>query len=777
MTSVDWEEVKRLAADFQKAQLTSTLQKLSERNCIEIITTLIENKLLDVIFTNDGKEYVTPEYLGKEIKDELYVHGGKVSLVDLAQILNVNLSHITKIVADIEKHDRGLKVVLGQLIDKSYINKIAEEINDKLVQHGSLNVAELTLTYDLPSDFLQSVIEKELGKIIHATQDSQDPKLFYTESFITRNKTKIRGALSAITKPTPLSAILGQCGVPERIFFSILDSLQEVKQVPGVVTGKQGGNSIYIPTIYSKSQNEWVENFYKQNGYLEYDALTRLGISDPSGFVKRHFPKENMIFLKSVAVGTVVMDQVDANIEEIIATGSFVDIYPLLPSVFSDEDAEILLKLATKKTKANVHIYAKTIAVSDAFLQDLTKSLETVAEQKAREMVASGKWIQSIAENRVKSKSADPVTESKGSSRKEERRKKAAIGKAGGGSQGRETKTKSTKKKYLQGKMQDNESDEDETRQTTVGKDEITLISVQDVRAEIIKDENISAIEEFVDELAHQLQQKLNKTALSLAEQLAQQDNRTTNLSEISERLNVLITNIRIFNKGIKHLNETDQGLLAKYLLKSLGIDFVTSVFKLAAQQNMLQVAENLTTETRQKLLLELPADVKEPLSAVHKTVMSHSVEDFLNTVDGAMAACSLVLKKYDKKKERPQVHAHTEALLEKLNATQDPALALHLATSVLFTGVTQNALYMSGKHVANVLAFLEKQLEPDTMTTLFRYYDLVVRLLGSRNTDNQEEVSNRLDQEEVSKRLEEGLMDIKSIANNFKQHMRTDKS
>lgn len=27
MTSVDWEEVKRLAADFQKAQLSSTLQK------------------------------------------------------------------------------------------------------------------------------------------------------------------------------------------------------------------------------------------------------------------------------------------------------------------------------------------------------------------------------------------------------------------------------------------------------------------------------------------------------------------------------------------------------------------------------------------------------------------------------------------------------------------------------------------------------------------------------------------------------------------------------
>lgn len=192
--------------------------RLSERNCIEIVVTLVENKHLDIIFTNDGKEYVTPQHLEKEIKDELYMHGGKVSLVDLAQILNVNLSHITKVIFEIEKHNKGLKVILGQLIDKSYINKIAEEINDKLVQHGCINVAELTLTYNLPAEFLQSVIEKELGRIIHAKQDTQDLKVFYTESFVARNRAKIKGALSAITKPTPLSAILGQCGVSERIF-------------------------------------------------------------------------------------------------------------------------------------------------------------------------------------------------------------------------------------------------------------------------------------------------------------------------------------------------------------------------------------------------------------------------------------------------------------------------------------------------------------------------------------------------------------------------------
>lgn len=174
---------------------------------------------MDVIFTVDGKEYVTPDHLRKEIRDELYVHQGRINLVELAKILNVDLSQISKIAAEIERQDKGIKLILGQLIDKSYMLRIVGEINDKLSQNGHINVAEFTLQYDLPADFLQSTIERELGKIIQGKQDKQDPRIFYTEGFIARNRAKIRGALSAITKPTPIMAILGQCKVPERIFF------------------------------------------------------------------------------------------------------------------------------------------------------------------------------------------------------------------------------------------------------------------------------------------------------------------------------------------------------------------------------------------------------------------------------------------------------------------------------------------------------------------------------------------------------------------------------
>lgn len=720
--------------------------------------------MLDVIFTNDGKEYVTPQYLGKEIKDELYIHGGRINLVDLSQILNVNLSQISKVANDLERHNKGLKIILGQLIDKTYTNKIAEEINDKLIQHGFINVSELTIHYDLPADFLQSIIEKELGKTIYGKQDTQDSRVFYTESFIARNRAKIRGALSAITKPTPLSAILGQCSVSERIFFSILDSLQEMKQIPGIVAGKQGTNSLYIPTIYSKSQNEWVDNFYKQNGYLEYDALIRLGISDPPNFIKRHFPNENIIFLDSVAVGTSIRDQIDSNIEEAIATGSFVDISPLLPSVFSDKDMEMLLKIAEKKINNNTYVFAKTVVMSDVFLQSLNKSFEAMAEAKAREAVASGQWFQTIAENKIKSKSADLIFESKGN-KKEERRKKAATGKAGGGNQGRETKTKSTKKKYLQGKIRDNESD-DENIKVASTKIELKLVYLDDIKNEIAKDDNLTIIDDLVDELALYLEQKINNYAISIANQLAQ-NNKTTNLSEIEERLNILVTNIKIFDKGIKHMDKTDQPALTKYLLKSLVTDFINELFKLAAQQNMLQFPQNITTEIRQKILLDLPEDVKEPLNNINKSITGNSIDDFLNFVDAAMATCCLVLKKYDKKKERPFILGHREALLEELNGTQDPALALHLVTSILFTAATQSVLHMSGRHVSTVLSFLQTQLQLSTMKILFKYHDMVLKNL----TSSDEEIKLA-----IQKDLEVGLMEIKNIAINYKQHLKNDK-
>lgn len=119
-----------------------------------------------------------------------------------------------------------------------------------MIQAGQISVSDLTIQYDLPAEFLQhNVIEKQLGRLIHGKQDSSDPKIFFTEAFIARSKAKIRGALAGITKPTPVTAILNQIGLQDKLFFSLFDGCAKFGSLTSRLAGSQ-----YIPYVYSRSQ-------------------------------------------------------------------------------------------------------------------------------------------------------------------------------------------------------------------------------------------------------------------------------------------------------------------------------------------------------------------------------------------------------------------------------------------------------------------------------------------------------------------------------------------
>lgn len=328
---------------------------MSERNCVEIVTKLIELKLIDVIFTTDGKEYLTPQQLIKEIKDELYVHGGRINTVDLAKDLNVDLSQINANIGEIIK-GKEVQLVSGYLIAHYFLEKIAQEINEKLQLQGHISVGELTLQYDLPAEFLQNnILERYLGKIIIGRQDPSEARNFYTEQYITRLKAKIRGALMGLLKPTPINVIVSHCNMPDRLFLSLFDEIH----APGVLTGRQTG-ALYVPTCYTKSQNEWVMSFYKQNNYLEYDALTRLGISDPKGYVKRILANEDLTFLGSCVIGLQIKQQLETALEECVASKSYLDVVSLLPSVLSDSDIENIIETLLKTSAKSTILFDNT---------------------------------------------------------------------------------------------------------------------------------------------------------------------------------------------------------------------------------------------------------------------------------------------------------------------------------------------------------------------------------------------------------------------------------
>ena len=69
----------------------------------------------------------------------------------------MDLAHITLRAQEIIRTDKSCKLVLGQLVDKRYLNRLCEEVNDKLRLQGQITFGEITRQYDLPGDFLQGV--------------------------------------------------------------------------------------------------------------------------------------------------------------------------------------------------------------------------------------------------------------------------------------------------------------------------------------------------------------------------------------------------------------------------------------------------------------------------------------------------------------------------------------------------------------------------------------------------------------------------------------------
>lgn len=83
--------------------MSGSMAKLSERNCIQIIQKLQELDMIELLYTMDGKTYLTHDQLEREIKDELFVHGSRINVVELHEIVNVDLSRVEASIGNLLK--------------------------------------------------------------------------------------------------------------------------------------------------------------------------------------------------------------------------------------------------------------------------------------------------------------------------------------------------------------------------------------------------------------------------------------------------------------------------------------------------------------------------------------------------------------------------------------------------------------------------------------------------------------------------------------------------
>ena len=508
----DWEDIKRLAADFQRTQTTDTLQRLSERNCIDIVKKLTELSLIELIYTCDGEEFITPQHLLKEVEDATYVNGGRIQIHDLASDLNVDYQHVENAANELVRNKpEEYSVILGQIIHETYKKTLSKQILDTMMTDGQLSIGEFSKALDLPSEYLVNLVKDILPQISDDFVASPDGRTFYSSDIMDRYKSIISGTLSAITKPTPLANIIKRLDVPEKMFDNLTDSLIKSGRLDASIESRQ-----YIPAIHAREQNDWIDKFYATNSYIDYDVLTRRGIKQAKTFLKKRFADGTP--LKGCFVSPMMVAQVESLIEDCVASNSLMDIALLLPGSLQPDDIETMLRDLFKTNKnlsSRCLIMNQTNLCSLGYIEMCKKSFKDMMGDRAKEHLKEGKLINHFLGGKLKTEpkrgkkdtsapeanpsEVDQKEDKSNTSAKETAKGKeqivgqsneaaeettskeeksqdskapaaAAKGrKSGGGTQGREIKQRVTKNKYRAGKNRDEDEDDNASAQTRPG--------------------------------------------------------------------------------------------------------------------------------------------------------------------------------------------------------------------------------------------------------------------------------------------------------------------
>lgn len=91
---------------------------------------------------------------------------GRVSLIDLADTVGVDLYHVEKQSRDAVSNDASLMLINGEIISSSYWDTVAEEINERLQECSQISLAEIAGQWQVGLELVVSVLEPRLGTLV-----------------------------------------------------------------------------------------------------------------------------------------------------------------------------------------------------------------------------------------------------------------------------------------------------------------------------------------------------------------------------------------------------------------------------------------------------------------------------------------------------------------------------------------------------------------------------------------------------------------------------------
>ncbi|KAH9591471.1 E3 UFM1-protein ligase 1, partial [Schistosoma haematobium] len=177
------------------------------------------------VFSTDGRSYLTRNELDKEIRDEVEAHSGRITLTELASNLDVDFDIIESRVTELitldaqNKSPCRLISIPSEVVNSSYVRRVAHEILDRLEEHGQTSIGELTVIFNLPTTFLSSIMQEYQSTLFHVHKYGEK---YFTDTFLNATKAKIRGYFTGVIRPVTLSSVASKLQVPENLINSIV---------------------------------------------------------------------------------------------------------------------------------------------------------------------------------------------------------------------------------------------------------------------------------------------------------------------------------------------------------------------------------------------------------------------------------------------------------------------------------------------------------------------------------------------------------------------------
>ncbi|KAG0208849.1 hypothetical protein BGX33_005995 [Mortierella sp. NVP41] len=764
MTTAIWKTL------FGQADNPEDLQgpaSLSEEACGDLIHSLAHlGYLCDIATSLDGRAFITHDQLDSDILAQLDKRNGRVSVLDLPRVLNANSSDIQDRLQGLIRSRSGrIFHIQDEVVKLEYLQDMTNELIQDLAQRGFLTALEVSRKYKFGIDFVRQFLKDRVGSTIPGQWDTVDRGLVVAPWFHDQQKAALLKVLHQLNEPTSLASLRAKNVVQEQLMYGLCDTLAKDTGLPGTFKGV-GEQGTFVPHPYEQQQTEWIETFFKNNGFIELDAVKKRGVADPKAYMQTNHP--TALILETHAVKESIWSIVDASVEDTIANLSWIDTkIPVAP-----EQDPSLTGLNGGSPQETLVIHDSIVVTSGQFQKCLLR-MGPLLDRKAKALLS---WRLSFGNSNNDDfangqEDADEIFSGDVASLMALMDQANAFSSGGGGQGSR--------------KGQKGKQTAQRAAKSSGGKKQLRdFLTVQDIKDEIWEmepDFDSALVNATAGVLYKDLLQNLKdrNRSMILRTQEEEQEGEGAGEKEVSEdkeqaqatqdatawsnsallEIQSLSKRIQLSSKGIELFEDgTVRNSLSKYLLQSLCgelLDLATLYLASSDQSDSTTTNSRPADETRDRLqraytehhhsqtesfsagrgpfllssedastvMTELiPKDLADPLKKMRKLTAGSGKQKnlaaYLDVWLALVASPNSRLEKVDssESKDRAKLVENLEELHRVLVGIElqpdSAALLLHIVTLISFQKWTGRMLHASGKYVPRILRQLRSSLD-----------------------------------------------------------------